>query len=674
MNSTRFFRASGAAILAFGAVFPAMGQQSSWDICRPRNPMTTLHSDDFSSSAVFNKNNGMFGLTIGVQGTTTYGSGDTTNPGFCFYPNGGSVTANARGRYGFWIYGQGTIQSPTDDGMALTFGMPASPGGSWGYATIQQGAPGQAVTSSLFGRNGFELLFNGESDTYVYAQTVNGNVRIGARFDVIGDACRINWSLQNISNGPLNIGLQTGHIISLLSATTNESRGGPGGGGESEVADAVAGNGPVFVDVSGNRPPLVERRYRRAIDPVNFPSSISFLYSQSDAVGMRINNTKTDATTDPADQSQSLTDVDEVALGSRVLLLGGFRGGDKDAFPDFTFGDPSDVGFLNVPAYIQKYYPSSVPNGGRRTIVQFINSPWSDALYGRPYSVVVDTPKVINLAENDATTFQQNPFTIRVNVDNDRGFSTVERELPLEDVKITLNLPAGMRTVGPNIRTISRIQPRAIAFTDFVVQVDPEVSGDQTYSVTIQPSPGPTKTVTGTLRVVSQPRLRIAAGANLISSPFIFQNPVWEDILGLQFDTDFQAFNWDPVQQDYVISTGPIRGYGTWIVSRADRGVITLQSNPTKPNDALPDQGGAPLISLKQGWNLIGNPYVRSSDRRTRILRERLPSPSLFSKGSSPDRSRSTIRWRRRTASSKATPLDLSRNGVTGSSSPLSRT
>jgi hypothetical protein len=147
-----------------------------------------------------------------------------------------------------------------------------------------------------------------------------------------------------------------------------------------------------------------------------------------------------------------------------------------------------------------------------------------------------------------------------------------------------------------------------------MVQADSFAAGDLTYQVRITPTPGPQKVVTGTINVVSQPKLILRNDANLITSPWSFDTPTWETILGLVPDADYQAFVWDPVQKGYIISTGPERGHGTWIVSKIGTTNITLQGNPKAPTDYHPDPsgqggGGAPLISLKPGWNLIGNPY-----------------------------------------------------------------
>ncbi len=523
--------------------------------------------------------------------------------GNCFGPTG--ATVNSRGRFAFTNGAVGSVQSSVDDNMALTFGAPFSPGGTWGGANIVQGDVGGALERTVFGVNGYETSFNGASDTYFFAQSTNGSTRIRARWDIIADACRIQWDLQNIGTASRQIGLNVGHFIALY-ATDERTAG---------VPNFVGTSLPVFVDVPGSRPLRTERRFVRSTDATGFPSQITFNLTQSEAYGLRVNTTQTSATIDPNDPTQSLTNADEVAVGVQQNLLNDITAGDVP-FADTLFQEPaSDVDFRRDCGVLLKYYPAVVAPGATRTIIQYYNSPWSEGLYGSPYSVIADTPKVLNLATGSATTFEKNPFTLRVYVDNNRGFAAVNQELPLQDVRVALTLPAGLTIAngGPSEQVIARVDPRRQGFVDFMVQTDPTASGDLPYTVTVTPSPGPVKSFTGTIRAVSQPRLPIYNGANLVTSPFLFDNPTWESILGLTVDQDYQAFVWDPQQAGYVIQTGPDRGRGTWIVSRADRGVVSLASNPKRPTDDIDTanngSGGAPLITLKQGWNLIGNPY-----------------------------------------------------------------
>jgi hypothetical protein len=201
-------------------------------------------------------------------------------------------------------------------------------------------------------------------------------------------------------------------------------------------------------------------------------------------------------------------------------------------------------------------------------------------------------------------------YTIRVYVDNTRGFSSVGTQLELDNVNVTLKLPNGLSFAGGDQATkvIPKVLPAspALDFVDFHVVPDGVAYGQLPYSVTVSPTPGPVKTLNGIINVAGTPKLNISSGPNFISTPFSFSDSSWESILGLSTPSDFTAYDWDPAQNGYVISTGATRGRATWIVSANSIGVRTLQSNPQQPTDV---STGASSIQLKSGWNAIANPY-----------------------------------------------------------------
>jgi hypothetical protein len=578
------------------ALFTAFAAGANADfnqICRGPNPRV---SNDWLVQYIETP---IFAAFMGVQGTFQYNSGTEMPPG-CFNAH---ITGNTRGRIGFGAGVQGSMHTDIDDDMGFTWGFHFGVVGTSAYAIIREDN-----TRSLFGANGFQLSFKGSSDTYFFGRTTNNNVRADLRVDLVADSARCNWTLTNIDTNSHQIGLGFGSTVSLFSESLQAVHGaGP--------LTEFGPNGPIgtYVTVPGFKPPRTERRFTRALDPSNYPGSVMFNWSQAFGYGLQVMNSQDTATTDLADPSASQTPTDIFTIGNSFFLLGWISGADSNAFPDFIFGDPiSDVGFAGDDGYIQTWNPQLVAAGGKRTINAFYRSTWGDSLYGKPYSVVADTPKVINLDQNDANQFAQNPFPIRVWVDNNRGFATVDTELPLQDVRVELLLPDGLTAVGGSVKTIANIDARKQGFVDFMVQADSFASGDLTYQVRITPTPGPQKTLTGVIQVISQPKLILRNDANLITSPWTFETPTWETILGLAPDADYQAFTWDPLQKGYIISTGPDRGHGTWIVSKIGTSNITLGGNPTPPSDFRPTDdgtGGAPLISLKPGWNLIGNPY-----------------------------------------------------------------
>ena len=538
--------------------------------------------------------NPLVGATFGGSGTITYNAGTDDPPG-CF---SAAVTANMRGRIGVGVGATGTVQTDQDNLMAITYGyaslgLPGT-GGTFSYATLQTDGD-----STLIGANAFSTFFRGASDTYMFGRTQNGDVQIEIRVDLVGDAARIDYLFTNTGTTTRAVGMRYGQHVALLKAD-GSSVGTPW--------TRRGSDGATYVTVPGFKPPRIAQRWNRATDPGNYPAFVDFNYSQGEGIGLRVENQASTATNDLNDLSGSQTSSDSFVLGNSSLLLGTPDGGDSNTFPDGIIPDNLYGG--NV-GYIQTWNPSGVPAGGSRRIVNYFRSPWSEASYGRPYSVVVDGPKVLNVNSADPTRFDNNPFTVRVWVDNNRGYSAIDQEMPLQDVKVDLTLPTGLVAVGSASKTINRIEARRMQFVDFTVRADDTAAGTYNYQVKVTPTPGPQKTITGSVNVVSQPRIALQANANLVTSPWNFEQPVWEAILGLSPESDFTAFSYDPVQKGYVPSTGPQRGYGQWIVSRSAQSLV-LGGTPSAPTDFKPTQdgsGGAPLITIKQGWNLIANPY-----------------------------------------------------------------
>lgn len=581
--------------IALGAVLSAIPgfANASWiDVCPPP-PSTDRFSTDWNMVGLGNE---LMTVAMGTSGTSAWASTDDLG---CF---ASAVTGNVRGRIGFGIGTSGSVQTSTDDLMAITwgYGYALSGGrtigvgsvfGAFSYATVQED-----TTSTLFGANGFQTAFVGASDSYFFARTTNGNVQIDLRADLVGDAARLDWTLRNVdATNAHAIGLRFGQNVALLPAT-------------------LAGGLPAttYVTAPGLKPLRVEQRFTRSTDPSGFPATIDFGFTQANAIGLRVQNTADDATTDNSDATGSQTSVDSFVFGRPGPLLGVVTGGDVNTFPDAIQFEPISDTIANAdPAFIQTWAPTSVLAGGSRRIVSFYRSTWSDAVYSRPYSIVADTPKVVNLDAANSGQFSNNPFTLRVWVDNNRGFSTIDTELPLQDVRVELLLPTGLTAVGGTVRTIPRVDARRMQSVDFQVAVDNFTAGDVTYQVRVTPTPGPQKTITGQIKVVSQPKLRIRQNANLVTAPWTFTSPTWETILGLQPDLDYQAFTYDPVRKEYIVTSGPTRGKADWIIAKNEAD-ITLGGTPTAPTDGVPQPdgtGGAPLITLKPGWNLIGNPY-----------------------------------------------------------------
>jgi hypothetical protein len=607
-NLSRFF--SIAAMAALGAGFASA--QAGWLICTdPAN--TTAFSNDFGMGSP--GHSPLMNVNVGEGGTWTVGNTDDTNGIECYDPSFASQTS---GRFAFYIGNEGSIQTEFDQFMVLNFGSPI-PGNTWGYAALNKNG-----NLTKFGTGGWNLFFSGgASDRYMIADTILDNARVQLYIDLIGDAVRMEWQLTNLDTVPAALTMWFGLWVAML----------PEGGGDFK---GWTNNGdpaffPYITYDNGERPTILETRWTKAGDPSIFPNAFNFNYSQELPYGFRIENGPSQATTDLETglPEENLGRANEFVLGiqgeaaSGVALLGDDASDADSTFPDTTFPPrvtrpgitQSDLVYLQNPAFIQKFEPRNVGGGQTRTLVHYIRSTWALSNYAPPYSMVVDAPRIFNYDPDSPSQLSPNPARIRVWVDNTRGFSSAEKEVPLTNVRVTLNLlqTSGLKIVGgatQQTKTIARIDPRRFAFVDFDVEATSLITGTTPYSVTVQAPPGPTKTLTGEIRFTATPQVPLETGANLVAFPWEFEDTALTSVLGLDQPTDFQAFNWDPVQKGYVIATSAQRGEGTWVVLKTDpndpNNLRPLGGNPQVPEDTAE---GAGLTELNREWNLIGNPY-----------------------------------------------------------------
>jgi hypothetical protein len=610
-------RTLGLAALGFAASLPASAQ-FTWDgECIDPGTMNP-YSNDYAVTGLLSE---LMGVAMGVSGSVTYGdSGDPDDNVPCFAD---TQTINVIGRFGFFIGSEGSVQDQfptdpnsqfTDDFMAMTYGAPQSPGGSSCYASTSVDG-----TRTRFGEGGVNLLFTGESNRYFRCTSSNDGVNIDLTVSVIGDAVQFKWDLRNDNAEAAGIGLWFGAGLAMLASAPDNN-----GAHMSHFSQVTNNFGPAdaklgYVVLStGGRPPVTEHRYRRQVNPGGFPQVVDFLFGQTAAFGLRVENGPTPATMNASGQSDA-SEATEFVLGQRFFLMGTLQ--DDNNFSDVIFppidpNDPdlgSDVGYLHGTGFIQKFPEVQVAPGTTRRIVHYFRSTWGTSNYTAPYAAVVDAPRLI--AEDvqggpgSANGLRPNPLRLRVYVDNVGGYATINQEIDIQDVRVTLTLPPGL-SLAPGeqaIKFIGSVPARQIRFVDYNVIADGIAFGELPYSVKIEPTPGPVKTLNGTIRIASTPRLNVEVDANLITLPWTFQDTSYSQIFApLNIPGDLQIFAWDPQQQGYIPATSAERGVGHWIVSNADYNSIQLAGNPQRPADTA---SGGKTIQLKSGWNLIGNPY-----------------------------------------------------------------
>jgi hypothetical protein len=573
--------------------------------CWPPNS-TTGPSTDFN--AYFLENT-LWGCEVGIAGTDTYGKQ-------CIGPNGGSLTM--AGRFGFTVGTTGSVQSSADDNLTLTFGMPFAVGDSLGFAMLTSLTTTGTFTQKCFGSGGIGTAYYGSSDRYLYAEDSKslGNVDAQLRMDVLGDASRFQWTLYNTGTAAMGIGLEAGSWV--VGAVTDPE-------------DSPIG----YCYSPGYKPFLTEQIFTPA---TGIPTSVTFGLSQASAYGLQVINSPLAVGSAEGINAPDQTQVSYLELGRADDILNGIAVSpftnppNPPAWPYPTgFVAQSDVDFMtdksgnliDDAAFLQVWAPTTVAPGegttGGRQIIAYYRSTWGVSDYARPFAAVVDAPLSINTATGNPSNYAQQTFDLRVYLDNVRGYATTNQSLTLTNTRCQVSLPQGM--VDAN-NTSSRsivgyfpaIPPQTVGFIDFQVNVLSTIApGPQQYTVQINTTTGASKTLVGTINVAATPRLNIVQGANLVSVPWIFQSPDWPTILGMTPNTQFQAFNWDAPNQQYVVSTNAAQAVGTFIVSSNNAGLISLGGTPTQdPNtfsSNIKVSSSQISANLSPGWNLIGNPF-----------------------------------------------------------------
>lgn len=601
------------ALASFATLFAsaAFAQTGDWDIqCIDPNRTDSPYSADYGFERV---GNALMINAAGVSGTVNYGDAADNDDWPCYIAAHDLALV---GKFAFSYGSSGSIQDQfpadpsnagfVDDDMTLTFGFP-SPVGAMALVYIDGNA-------HPLGENGYSLAFVGASNRYYVVETTIEGIFIHITGTVAGDAAILDWTYRNTTADTHTVGLWFGHRMGMLTnfEPVSDRNGANLAGISTLETPTVFGRSPkdTYVYLPGTRPPKVDTRYQRSIDPANFPNIVDIYFGQTAAYGLRVLNGPDASTTDQKTGQSDTAQADEFVLGHSFFLMGN-DWTDPPTMPDFIFGDSLTLDDLG---YIQKYPETTVPaNNGTKRLTQFFRSTWGLSNYTKPYSIVVDAPKLVSFdnggGQGSQDGLRPNPMTIRVYIDN-FNYAEVNKEIALNDVRITLNLPSGFQMANgeSNVRVISQVLPLAVKFVDFTVEADGQVYGDLPFTVTVNdPITQSPRTLNGSIQVASTPKLNLLAGANLITLPWDFGDTSIESILSpLTTPADFIAYRYDPVSQGYVVATSVERGKSYWIVANNDYPYTPLSSNPQIPADiAL----GFLQINLKSGWNMIGNPY-----------------------------------------------------------------
>ncbi|ARU39880.1 hypothetical protein CCB80_01505 [Armatimonadetes bacterium Uphvl-Ar1] len=580
-----------ALTLGLAAFSAAAMAQGSWsfECIDPAN--TTPFSTDWGQSAF---GTDLIGVACGVTGTVAHG----ISPGLLCRPQ---ATLDAAGRFAFGVFGGGSVQTTFDDGMAYTMGWdptPApfnasEPAGDYNYALIT-GPDGDIGTAELFGEGGVGF-FSQASDrkALITSAVTNGQVQVEVR--VAADAVRMRWRFVD-TGGVGGFGLvwvmapwmRIGGV-DYQGFNQSNSAGIPSLSGNARFVDRYTG----FIAFAEGRPLRTEKK--REITDQTFPAYLRVMFGQTDPYGMRLDNTANSSTPDASS-------ANFVKVGNFVFTsIGNTVQANLTGDPTGQVDD-NDI-LLTSPTIVQRFAPTQSLNG-QAQIIHYVRSNWSTGFYFDPYTAILDAPRAVHY--NGAGGGQTpDPMIFRIWIDNQ--YATIDKEVDLVNVSAQINLPAGLSLAPgePQTKNIARIATNAIDSLEWRVVSDGETFGDLPVSVSISTVPGPTRTLSQTVRIAANPVISFNQGPNMISLPYSFGDSSFDGILGLTTGVDYVAYLWDAALRAYVPTTSAQRGIGYWVIPNSAQASLALQ------NAQLPsDQGsGGILVNLKPGWNMIGNPY-----------------------------------------------------------------
>ncbi|MCH8979642.1 MAG: hypothetical protein IH945_10435 [Armatimonadetes bacterium] len=608
------YLAACTSMLCLGAA-GAMGQGQiitqgwlfeCWDLSQD---VPAIYSDNYGINIVANN---LFGASMGVSGTATLGGPEG-------FPCWETRTLDAAGRLSFFGGLLGSVQTTFDDGLAFTMGAPWEPVGDFTYARIllDDNTP---ENSELFGDGGLRLFYVGASKRYMVGGWTGGGVDVILTVRNVGDAAILWWDIMNLEVDPRMIGLQYGSWVAMHTGFGQvDSQSGANiffmtratnFGFNKLTNDLFSGYA-----VTGTTRAIRNDHNFRDVS-TRFPDKVAFFAGQTEAWGLLAtlvpDETQARLSPDPLNASLFIgaTAADRIRIGQ--YRSGDGRGGTlwdnvmiMDVFADATgLKEEADI-IITEHAYILRFPVQQVSPGGQRRIIQVIRSTWGVSDYNDPYTAIIDAPRLINSDPNGVDGLSPNPMTIRAYIDNQ--YAKLDQEVTMQNVRFIIELPPGLSLAfgEQQEKILATIAPNGISFVEWKVVSDGVTFGELPVDVTFAPTPGPVKKLTAVIRVAATPRMRIAAGAQMVTFPYTFPDSSIGSILDLQPEVDFRAFKWDPGLTAYVQASTAERGVGYWIIPQSDHGFVTLQ-NGVK---ALDTGTGGLLFTMYHGWNLIGNPY-----------------------------------------------------------------
>jgi hypothetical protein len=567
-NKKNFF---GAALgMAFMTMAMSSANAQFFDGCFDPNNTDPLSQDANSTRFIdLSGAGGMFSVLVGLTGSYDFGPAPPCPP-----PLVGSH--DIPGAIGF-VSINGSFLSGSDDVCALTDAVsanvnqtpplpPADFVGSnkLGYASIRVVDADGNTTDTKWGEDGFtEVIAPGASNRYLsITDVVEGDVQAKCVFRDLGPTIRMEWTLTNVGADTVQAGLRFAQWVRMK-------------------------GDPLTVPITyipTERPSLLQHMWVRANDP-NFPDYVDFVYNQADPFpALRFLMT-------PNDGHLDQTKVDRFEMATPGSIDGGN-----------IWDAPITEDVFHGTAAVFWWDPISLDPGESRTIV-FYAEPSSVHVDTRePYSLATEADQVLKFSPGGQNFLDPNPFVVYGYVNNQYG--RINSQVDLQNVQMTITLPPGLTLAGGEqaTKTIDSVPPNEFGVVSWNVVSDGTHVGILPYSIEANPGfpvSAPTRTISGSTTIALTPKVDFAAGPNLVTFPWDFNDPSFNAI-GLGGGT---AYDWDADAQAYVVANQAERGVGQWVVFNGDPAPFTLTG--ANEHDIF-----TPFTqTLQRGWNLIGNPH-----------------------------------------------------------------
>ncbi len=247
-----------------------------------------------------------------------------------------------------------------------------------------------------------------------------------------------------------------------------------------------------------------------------------------------------------------------------------------------------------------------------KTFVMYVGLGVTDGDPTPPYVLAVQSPRCLGFTlgddpdtpERETSYVSPRSFTVQ-------AFMYNVAEFDIQNASVFITLPAGLRLAAGEspVQQIGTILRQREGVASWRVEVEPGVSGVLSYTVTSSGMPVSAKTATGSIEIPAQATRAFKAGLSMMSVPFQFANPDVAMALNMSPDR-IRLARWDSKARKYAFypdsSVSTIEpGMGFWFKPDLD---MTLALKDASP---VPRSMSANFIlPIKQGWNMIGAPYV----------------------------------------------------------------